>query len=90
MLLQRYIDEIYVNNYNSEWLEAWNANLDIQPVLDFFAVITYVTDYWAKPDEGLTPLFKEAAMKLKSEPEQKRRCQEMANAFMTQQTNGRG
>ena len=40
VLPQRDIDEIYVNNYNPEWLKAWNANLDIQPVLDFFAVIT--------------------------------------------------
>ena len=36
VLLQRDIDEIYVNNYNPERLKAWNANLDIQPVLDFF------------------------------------------------------
>ena len=69
MLLQRDVDEIYVNNYNPEWLVAWNANLDIQPVLDFFAVITYITDYWAKPDEGLTTILKEAAKSLKSEPE---------------------
>ena len=88
VLLQRDIDEIYVNNYNPEWLEAWDANLDIQPVLDFFAVITYVTDYWAKPDEGLTPILREAAKKLKSEPEQKKRCQEMANTFMTNRQMG--
>ena len=88
VLLKRDIDEIYVNNYNPEWLEAWNANLDIQPVLDFFAVITYVTDYWAKPDEGLTPILREAAIKLKSEPEQKKRCQEMANTFMTNRQMG--
>jgi hypothetical protein len=56
VLLQRDIDEIYINNYNPEWILAWNANLDIQPVLDFFGVITYVTDYWAKADEGLTPI----------------------------------
>ena len=72
MLLQRDIDEIYINNYNPEWLTSWNANLDIQLVLDFFGVIKYVTDYWAKVDEGLTPILREAAKKLKSEPEQKK------------------
>ena len=88
VLLQRDINEIYVNNYNPEWLKACNANLDIQPVLDFFAVITYVTDYWAKADEGLTPILREAALKLKSEPEQKKRCQQMANTFMTNRQMG--
>ena len=65
VLLKRDIDEIYVNNYNPEWAEAWNANHDIQPVLDYFAVITYVTDYWAKPDEGITQQLREAAAYLK-------------------------
>ena len=88
VLLQRDIYEIYVNNYNPEWLEAWNANIDIQPVLDFFAVITYVTDYWAKADEGLTPILREAAEKLKSEPEHRKRCQQMANTFMTNRQMG--
>ena len=87
ILLERDIDEIFVNNYNSEWLLAWNANLDIQLVLDYFAVITYVTDYWAKPDEGLTPYLKEAAEN-KSEPDQRKRCQEMANTFMTYRQMG--
>ena len=81
--LQRDIDEIYVNNYNPEWIMAWNANLDLQPVLDFFAVITYVTDYWAKSDEGITQHLKDAASVLKSEPNQQKRCQQLANTFLT-------
>ena len=88
VIIQRDVDEIYVNNYNPEWLMNWNANIDIQPVLDFFAVITYVTDYWAKPDEGLTPILKEAAKQLRSEPERKKRCQQMANTFMTNRQMG--
>ena len=59
VLLKRDIDETRVNNYNPEWAIAWDANHDIQPVLDFFAVITYVTDYWAKSDEGITQYLKE-------------------------------
>ena len=83
VLLKRDVDEIYVNNYNPEWINAWNANVDLQPVLDFFAVITYVTDYWAKPDEGITQTLREAASILKSEPNQQKRCQQMANTFLT-------
>ena len=83
VLLKRDIDEIYVNNYNPEWAEAWNSNHDLAVALDYFAIITYITDYWAKPDEGITQLLKEAASILKSEPDQRKRCQLMANTFMT-------
>ena len=73
VLLQRDVDETMVNNYNPEWALAWNANHDIQPVISYHALITYVTDYWAKPDEGTTEQLKEAAVALKSEPNQKKR-----------------
>ena len=72
-----------INNYNPEWALGWNANHDIQPVLDYFPVITYVTDYWAKSDEGVTEQLKEASLSLKSEKNQQKRCQQMANTFLT-------
>ena len=87
-LLERDITEIYINNYNPEWTLAWNANHDIQPVFDYFAVITYVTDYWAKPDEGLTALLKEAAQTIKDEPDQQKRCQQLANTFLSHRQMG--
>ena len=46
IILARDIDELYVNNYNPEWLEAWDGNIDIQPCSDFFALITYITEYF--------------------------------------------
>ena len=30
IVLKRDVDEIFVNNYNSEWLFTWNANMAIQ------------------------------------------------------------
>ena len=48
VLLRRDIDEIFVNNYNQEWIVAWDANLDISPVYDYFGIITYITDYFMK------------------------------------------
>ena len=38
ILLRRDLDEIFMNNYNSEMIEAWDANIDIQPVFDYYAV----------------------------------------------------
>ena len=89
VLLKRDLDEIYVNNYNPEWAEAWNANHDIQPALDYFAVITYITDYWAKPDEGITQHLKEAAAILKNEKDKKKKMPTNCKHFHDPQTNER-
>ena len=53
LVLQRDIDEIFVNSYNPEWARAWNGNTDLQVCLDYFAVITYITEYYCKDDSGL-------------------------------------
>ena len=48
VLLRRDIDEIFINNYNSEWIVDWDANIDISPVYDYYGTITYITDYFTK------------------------------------------
>ena len=47
---KRDLDEMYVNSYNPEWIMAWDGNIDIQLCLDFFAVITYITEYFLKDE----------------------------------------
>ena len=42
VVLKRDISEIYINNFNSEWLPVWNSNMDISPVFDYHAVVVYV------------------------------------------------
>ena len=56
-----------------EWLEAWDGNLDIQPCFDYFAVITYVTDYPTKDDTGVTAILKEV-IKHSDEKDTKEKC----------------
>ena len=48
VILARDITETMINNYNGEWIRAWNANLDLQVCLDFFSIITYITEYFTK------------------------------------------
>ena len=48
VLLRRDIDEIFINNYNPEWIVDWDANIDISPVYDYYGTITYITDYFTK------------------------------------------
>merc|ERR1711888_7246 len=58
VILARDVDEIYINNYNPEWIRAWNANVDFSLCLDFFAVITYITEYFTKDESGTSRLLK--------------------------------
>ena len=64
---KRDIDECYVNNYHSEWILNWNANMDLQLCLDYYAVITYISDYYSKDDSGTMGHIKEALKKAGNE-----------------------
>ena len=59
--MARDIDETYINNYNPEWIQAWDANMDISLCFDFFAVIVYITEYFTKDESGTSNLLKIAA-----------------------------
>ena len=87
VVLRRDIDEIYVNSYNEEWIRGWNGNMDPQICLDFFAVITYITDYYAKDDTGTLKLITEA-LKQDQSPEIKEQMKIVANTFLTNRTMG--
>ena len=60
VILKRDIDEIMINNYNSEWIRAWDSNMDIQLCLDYYAVICYITDYYMKDESGTIDFIKDA------------------------------
>ena len=53
VVLERDLSEMYINSYNPEWARAWNGNTDLQVCLDYFAVITYITEYYTKDDTGV-------------------------------------
>ena len=84
---KRDISEIYVNNYNSEWLIIWNANMDLQLCLDFFAVITYISDYWGKDDSGTMGYIKEALQSAENES-LKNKLSLVINQFLTHRQIG--
>ena len=88
VLLQRDIDEIFINNYNPEWIVAWNANIDISPVYDYYGTITYVTDYYSKDSTGMTEVLKTAVKQLSDDKDMRQKCHEMANLFMTHRQVG--
>ena len=60
VVLRREKADIYVNNYNPDVLRAWNANIDIQYVLDPYSCIMYIISYIAKSESELGVVLKQA------------------------------
>ena len=56
--------------------------MDVQIVLDYFAVITYVTDYYSKDESGTMELIK-AVVDQSDAKDIKEKMKTVANAFMT-------
>ena len=54
-------DSCFVNNYFSEGLLAWEANLDIQPVLDYYKAVSYMCAYISKSEDESSEAMKQAA-----------------------------
>ena len=79
--LARDIDEIFINPFNVEWLRAWNGNMDLQVTLDFFAVITYITEYFTKADSSVLSAMK-AAVKDKSCPDVREKMKILARIYV--------
>ena len=84
---RRDLDEIYVNSYNVEWIRAWNANMDLQVCLDFFGVITYVTDYYSKDASGTMRIINDA-LKQNDCKDVKDQMHLISNTFMTHREMG--
>ena len=86
VVLQRDTDETFINAYNSDWIRAWNGNMDIQPVFGFFAVITYVTEYAfkAEPESGVI----RDALKECQDKDMKEQMKILANTFLTSRQMG--
>ena len=87
VILKRTVQEMWVNNYNPEWMLAWDGNMDIQLCLDFFAICTYITDYYTKDETGtLTHLIK--AVKECHGKGQKETMRALANEFTSHRQVG--
>ena len=50
-------NEVWINNYNSDLLLAWNGNMDWQPVLDVYSCIMYILSYISKAEHAMSQLL---------------------------------
>jgi hypothetical protein len=61
IVLKRSLQEKCINQYNATLYKAWGANLDIQFVVDPFAVIMYIAAYMTKSERNMGELLKQTA-----------------------------
>lgn len=60
LYLERKVSEIRVNSYNDFILRCWEANIDVQFILDAYACTAYVVSYISKSQRGMSNLMYEA------------------------------
>ena len=53
-------DLCFVNNYFDIGLLAWEANIDIQPVFDYYKAVTYMGSYLSKQEDECSQAMKQA------------------------------
>jgi hypothetical protein len=87
IVLKRTPKEIWINNYNPEWLRAWNGNMDIQVCTDIFAVVTYITDYYSKSETAVMEHWLKAWNESKS-MDFKSRLHNLKDTFLTHRKMG--
>lgn len=61
LLLKRAPSEIRINNYNTNLLKAWRANMDLQFVLDPYACAVYILSYITNGQRGMNKLLETAS-----------------------------
>ena len=58
VVLKRETCECFINNYNSSVMLAWQANMDLQFVLNAYACVMYVASYIMKTDRAMGEILK--------------------------------
>ncbi|XP_077364609.1 uncharacterized protein LOC144009028 isoform X1 [Festucalex cinctus] len=60
VVLKRDVKAVWVNPYNKSLLKCWNANMDIQYVIDAYACIVYIISYISKSEREMGLLLRNA------------------------------
>ena len=82
VVLRREPNECSVNNYNPSVMLAWQANVDIQFVLNAYACVMYVASYIMKTERSMGELLKRVATEARTD-ELKIQLRKVGSAFLT-------
>lgn len=84
VFLKRNLSEIRINNYNEILIECWEANMDIQFILDPYACAAYIVSYISKGQRGMSNLLSNACREAKeSEHDMRQQVRKVGNTFLT-------
>ncbi len=67
IVLKRNPCDCNINNYNPSVLLAWQANMDIQYVMDAYACVMYVASYIMKHEKSMGELLKTVSNEVRTE-----------------------
>ena len=81
VLLKREPNNQNVNNYNASVMLAWQANMDIQYVLDAYACVMYVASYIMKTEKSMGVLLKQVAAEVRTD-ELRTQLKKIGSAFL--------
>jgi len=84
VLLKREPREQNINNYNASVMLAWQANMDIEFVLNAYACVMYVASYIMKTEKAMGVLLKQVAAEVRTE-ELRTQLKKIGSAFFESQ-----
>ena len=58
--LKRGAHPCFVNDYNPMFLKAWQANIDLQTVYNYYKAISYIASYFSKSETETLETLKQA------------------------------
>ena len=65
--LKRDTNSCFINNYNPVLLKAWQANIDLQSIFNYYKAVPYLTAYFSKSENSSSEAIKQAVQKTKSQ-----------------------
>lgn len=84
VFLKRTLSEIRINSYNELLLEAWEANIYVQFILDGYACAAYIVSYISKSQRGMSNLMHEACEEARhGNMSLRQQVRQIGNKFLT-------
>ena len=82
VILKRKPSEQSVNYYSPGILRAWEANMDIQYVVNAYACVMYIASYVLKAEKGMGELLKQAAREM-DQGNTRQQLNKLGSVFLT-------
>ena len=82
MILKRKPSEQSINYYTPAVLKAWEANMDIQYVVNAYACVMYIASYVLKAEKGMGELLKQAAREME-QGNTRQQLNKLGSVFLT-------